>query len=104
MEFSAVTAHAKANVYFEGNVLSHTIIFSDGAKKTLGIIRPGSYHFGTAAAERMEITDGSCDVVLDGSTATETYSAGHYFEVPADSGFTITVGDGLCQYVCSFLS
>ena len=104
MEFSPVTAHAKANVYFEGNVLSHTIILNDGSKKTLGIIRPGSYHFGTAAAELMQITDGACEVVLDGSTVSTTYKTGEEFQVPANSGFTISVKDGLCQYVCSFLS
>ena len=104
MEFSPVTAHAKANVYFEGNVLSHTIILNDGSKKTLGIIRHGSYHFGTAAAELMQITDGSCEVVLDGTTASAGYKAGEEFQIPANSGFTISVKEGLCQYVCSFLS
>ncbi len=104
MEFSPVTAVAKANVYFDGKVVSHTILLQDGARKTLGLIYPGSYHFGTDAAERMEITDGSCDVVLDGQTTSVSYAAGQYFDVPAKSGFTITVSGGLCQYVCSFLS
>jgi len=47
-----------------------TILFADSSKKTLGLIYPGSYHFGTDAAERMEITDGACDVQLDGTTET----------------------------------
>ena len=104
MEFLNVTATAKANVYFEGRVISHTIRFSDESRKTLGLIFPGSYHFGTDAAERMEITDGACNVVLDGSDAQAGYAAGTAFEVPAKSGFTITVAEGICQYVCSFLS
>jgi uncharacterized protein YaiE (UPF0345 family) len=103
MEFTNVTALAKANVYFDGNVVSHTILLDDGTKKTLGLIRPGSYHFGTAAAERMEITDGACEVRLDGAAETAAYQAGTRFDVPANSGFTITVAAGLCQYVCSFL-
>jgi len=103
MEFTNVTATAKANVYFDGNVVSHSILFPDGSKKTLGLIRPGTYHFGTAAAERMEITDGTCDVQLDGSDAVAPWAAGTHFDVPANSGFTITVHAGLCQYVCSFL-
>ena len=61
MQFSNVTAVAKANVYFEGKVVSHTILLADGSKKTLGLIYAGSYHFGTDAAERMEITDGECE-------------------------------------------
>jgi purine/pyrimidine-nucleoside phosphorylase len=104
MQFSNVTAIAKANVYFEGKVVSHSILFADESKKTLGLIYPGSYHFGTEAAERMDITDGSCEVVLDGSEDNLSYSAGQSFDVPAKSGFTITVADGICQYVCSFLS
>lgn len=104
MEFSQVTAVAKANVYFDGKVVSHTILSEDGSKKTLGLIYPGSYHFGTQAAERMQITDGACEVTLDGSTESANYPSNTEFDVPANSGFTIKVADGICQYVCSFLS
>ncbi len=45
--FADVEAVTKANVYFDGKVVSHTIRFKDGSKKTLGLIYPGSYHFGT---------------------------------------------------------
>jgi hypothetical protein len=103
-EFSGVTAIAKANVYFDGKVVSHTIIFPDGTKKTLGLIYPGSYHFGTAAAELMEIVAGSSRVKLDGSEEWHDYPAGHAFTVPANSGFDIEVADGICEYICSFLS
>jgi purine/pyrimidine-nucleoside phosphorylase len=104
MEFTHVTAQAKANVYFDGKVVSHTLILQDGSKKTLGLIYEGSYHFGTDAAERMEITDGECVVVLDGQTEPSSYHKGNCFEVPAHSGFTITVDYGICQYVCTFLN
>jgi uncharacterized protein YaiE (UPF0345 family) len=103
MEFSQVAAVAKANVYFDGKVVSHTIRLADGSRKTLGLIYPGSYHFGTEAAERMEITDGFCEVVLDDTTETRHCAPDSSFDVPAKSGFTITVVDGICQYVCSFL-
>jgi uncharacterized protein YaiE (UPF0345 family) len=103
MEFPNVTAVAKANVYFEGRVVSHTILSADGSKRTLGLIYPGTYHFGTAAAELMQVVDGSCSVVLDGTEAESSYASGTEFRVPANSGFTITVNDGICQYVCSFL-
>jgi uncharacterized protein YaiE (UPF0345 family) len=103
MEFSNVTAVAKANVYFDGKVVSHTILLSEGEKKTLGLIYPGSYHFGTDASELMEISDGLCTVKLDGASDWNEYAAGEAFEVPATSGFTIRVDEGICQYVCSFL-
>ena len=103
MQFPNVTADAKANIYFDGKVVSHKITLADGSVKTLGLIYPGEYHFGTEQAERMEIPDGSCHVTLDDTTTTESYTAGQHFDVPANSGFTIKVDDGICQYVCSYL-
>lgn len=102
-QFAGVTVVTKANVYFDGNVVSHTVLFADASKKTLGLIRPGSYYFGTAAAERMEIVAGECTVTQKDSTVTKTYGAGTFFDVPANSGFTIAVKSGLCEYICSFL-
>ncbi|MDP1580075.1 MAG: pyrimidine/purine nucleoside phosphorylase [Candidatus Didemnitutus sp.] len=101
--FSGVTVHTKANVYFDGRVVSHTVIAADGAKRTLGLIYPGSYHFGTAAPERMEIVAGVCSVQVDGQTAVRDYAAGMAFDVAGQSGFTIEVKTGLCEYICSFL-
>lgn len=101
-EFLNVTAVAKANVYFDGKVVSHTLKFGDGSKKTLGLIYPGEFHFGTAAAERMDIVAGSCEVRLDGSEAWQRYEASSFFRVPAQSGFDIKVSSGIAEYVCSF--
>ncbi|MGY8674272.1 MAG: pyrimidine/purine nucleoside phosphorylase, partial [Verrucomicrobiia bacterium] len=39
-EFPNVTALTKANVYFDGKVVSHTIRFADDSTKTLGLIFP----------------------------------------------------------------
>jgi uncharacterized protein YaiE (UPF0345 family) len=102
-EFENVTAHAKANVYFEGKVVSHTLVLASGEKKTLGLIYPGSYHFGTDKAERMEIVAGDCEVTMDGQTGRQSYGAGTAFEVPSKSGFEIVVAAGICEYICSFL-
>ncbi len=102
--FANVTVEAKANVYFDGKVVSHTVMFPDGSKKTLGLIYPGSYHFGTGAPERMEIIAGNCEVVLDGSSETLEIEAGSHFDVPGNSGFSISVQDCICEYICSFLN
>lgn len=102
-QFNGVTALTKANVYFDGGVVSHTVLMPDGARKTLGLIRPGSYHFKTDAAELMEVVDGACRVTVDGAAFEKAYEAGSRFEVPAKSGFQVTVDRGLCQYICSFL-
>jgi len=102
-EFRGVTVVTKANLYFDGRVVSHTLIFPDESRKTLGLIYPGQYHFGTVKAERMELVAGTCIVKLDGQTTTSPYAAGQAFEVPAMSGFDIEVKQGVCEYICSFL-
>ena len=102
-EFKNVTAVAKANVYFDGKVVSHSILFADASKKTLGLIYPGKFHFGTDKAERMEIVAGACAVKLDGQSTVSNYAAGQAFDVPAKSGFDIEVKSGICEYICSFL-
>lgn len=103
MQFENVTALAKANLYFDGKVISHTIITSEGEKKTMGVILAGSYHFDTGAPERMDIVDGACRVTIDGSQMGSEYVAGTCFDVAGNSGFTIEVADS-CQYVCSYLA
>lgn len=93
----------KANVYFDGNVISHTLLFKDGTKKTIGLIYPGKYHFGTQAAERMELVAGACIVKIDGQSASHEYRGGQLFDVPAKSGFDIEIKQGICEYVCSYI-
>ena len=102
-QFTGVSVLTKANVYFQGDVVSYTVLLPDGARKTLGLIRPGSYHFDTGAPERMEIVEGACRVTLDGETDTRSYIAGTHFDVAGKSGFRIEVIEGLCHYICSFL-
>jgi uncharacterized protein YaiE (UPF0345 family) len=103
-KFDNVSAAVKANVYFDGKVVSHTLHFADGSKKTLGLIYPGTFKFDTGAPERMQITAGSCRVKLAGEKAFKSYPAGSSFDVPGKSAFEIAVDDGIAQYICSFLS
>src|ERR1051325_347074 len=97
-QFVGVTAVTKANVYFNGSVVSHAVIFPDGTKKTLGLIYPGKYHFNTEAPERMEIVAGNCKVQLDGQGTTRGYAPADSFDVPGKSGFSIEVDQGICEY------
>jgi len=102
IEFAGVTAVARANLYFDGKVVSHVIKFPDGSKKTLGLIYPGSFKFDTQAPEKMEITAGACRVKLAGEAAWRDTPAGTAFSVPGGSHFEISVQDGVAQYVCSY--
>lgn len=101
-EFNQVTIVKKANIYFDGNVTSRTVLFGDGTKKTLGIMLPGEYEFGTAAAEVMEILAGELTVLLPGETEWKQFTANTTFQVPANSRFRLKVTQ-VTDYCCSYL-
>ena len=101
-EFQNVTVIKKANVYFDGNVTSRTIIFMDGSQKTLGIMLPGEYEFNTADKEIMEILAGELEVLLPGANGWKTIKGEEAFEVPANSKFSLRVRK-LADYCCSFV-
>jgi len=92
----------KANVYFEGKVVSRTLQLQDGGKKTIGLIFPGSFHFNTDAPERMDLIAGACRVRLAGQNEWRSYTAGEYFEVPGKAFFDISVESGIAEYLCSY--
>ena len=100
-EFKNVTVIKKANVYFDGKVSSRTVLFPDGSKKTLGIMLPGEYEFGTASREVMEILAGDLDVLLPGADGWKTVREGESFEVPAQSKFSLKVR-AITDYCCSY--
>ena len=101
-QFDNVSVVCKANIYFDGKVVSHSIVFGDGTKKTLGLIYPGSYTFNTGAPEIMAIVAGTCRAKLAGESDGKTYAAGTQFSVPGESSFEIAVDEGITEYVCSF--
>lgn len=91
----------KSNVYFDGKCVSHTVLFEDGTKKTVGVIFPSALTFNTAAPEIMEIVGGRCKVRLSGEENWKEYGAGQRFSVPGNSSFEITTLEML-DYVCHF--
>ncbi|WP_303720610.1 pyrimidine/purine nucleoside phosphorylase [Malonomonas rubra] len=101
-EFSNVTVVKAANIYFDGKVTSRTIKFTDGSRRTLGIMLPGEYEFGTDAAELMEILSGELQVLLPGNDQWQDVKAGESFEVPANSKFQLKISV-LADYCCSYL-
>ena len=85
-QFDQVSVIKKANIYFDGKCVSHSVLFPDGTRKTLGVIFPGLLTFSTDAPETMEIT---------------AYRAGEQFKVPGASSFEIETIETL-DYVCHF--
>jgi uncharacterized protein YaiE (UPF0345 family) len=101
-QFENVTVVKAANIYFDGAVTSRTVLFADGEKKTLGIMLPGDYEFGTADKEIMEILSGELEVKLPGSDEWLTITGGQSFEVPANAKFQLKVTQ-VTDYCCSYL-
>ncbi|MBN2713566.1 MAG: pyrimidine/purine nucleoside phosphorylase [Planctomycetes bacterium] len=102
-EFKGVTIVKKANVYSDGKVTSRTVIFPDGSRKTLGIMLPGEYEFGTEAKEIMEILAGHLEVLLPGESDWKKIVGGESFEVPANSKFKLKIAT-LTDYCCSYIN
>ena len=101
-QFENVTLMKEANVYFEGNVTSRTVIFESGEKKTVGIMLPGEYEFSTAQKEEMEIIAGKLEFKLTGRD-WETVEGKGVFYVPANETFQLRV-QSVVDYCCSYLS
>lgn len=102
-QYDNVSVIKKANVYFDGKCVSHTVVLADGSKKTVGVILPASLTFNTGAPEIMEGVGGNCRVLLKGETEWQTYGEGQSFNVPGDSSFQIEVAEGgAYHYVCHF--
>lgn len=100
-QFDKVSVVKKSNVYFDGKCVSHTVLFDDGTRKTLGVIFPSSLTFNTVAPEVMEVVGGKCRVRLKGESDWKEYGAGQSFHVPGESAFDIETLE-LMDYVCHF--
>ena len=101
-QFNNVSVVSKANVYFDGKCVSHSIILADGTKKSVGVIMPSILTFNTGAAEIMESVAGLCRVKLAGESEWKTYGAGESFDVPGNSSFDIEVSGEPYHYICHF--
>lgn len=98
-----VSVGKKANVFFDGKCVSHSVFFPDGSRKTVGVVLPNSkLTFNVGAPELMEISGGTCQVKVAGESAFKTYAEGSSFSVAANGSFDIHTGADAVHYVCSF--
>ena len=97
----AASVATKANVYFDGKCVSHSLTLPDGTKKSVGVILPASLTFNTGAPEIMECVAGACEYKLAGSGEWKKSAAGEKFSVPGNSSFEIRVTEAY-HYVCHF--
>ncbi|MFA6138941.1 MAG: pyrimidine/purine nucleoside phosphorylase [Sulfurimonas sp.] len=99
--FKNVNVVKKANIYYDGKVTSRSVEFDDGSVKTLGIMLPGDYTFGTNEAEIMEIMSGDLDIKLP-NEEWKTLSTPETFEVPANASFDLKIRS-VTDYCCSYI-
>jgi uncharacterized protein YaiE (UPF0345 family) len=100
-QFDNVSVIKQGNVFFDGKCVSHSVLFADGTRKTVGVILPSTLTFNVGVPEVMEITSGTCRVKLGNAAEFTTYAAGSQFHVPANGSFVIEADD-VVNYVCSF--
>ncbi|MGQ0503100.1 MAG: pyrimidine/purine nucleoside phosphorylase [Panacagrimonas sp.] len=100
-QFDQVSVLKKANVYFDGKCISHTVLLADGTRKSVGVILPSKLVFSTEAPEVMELIEGRCKVKLAGQSAATDYAGGQSFKVPEKSSFEIEALEPV-HYVCHF--
>jgi uncharacterized protein YaiE (UPF0345 family) len=100
-QFDQVSVLKKANVYFDGKCVSHTVLLADGSRKSVGVILPSKLTFNTGAPEVMELIEGRCRVQRAGDAEAKEYRGGQSFEVGPNSSFDIETLETL-HYVCHF--
>lgn len=98
----AATIATKANVYFDGKCVSHSIELPDGSRQSVGVILPSTLTFSTGAPEVMETVAGSCSVKLPGRGDWQVFGPGESFNVPGNASFEIRVEGEPYHYICRF--
>jgi uncharacterized protein YaiE (UPF0345 family) len=100
MQFDSVSVGKKANVYFDGKCVSHTVTLPSGERKSVGVILPSTLRFDLSTKEVMEVVDGIAFVSINGQ-AEQTFEAGQSWTVEAGGYFVIRAKEPV-HYVCHF--
>ena len=101
-DFINVKVGKKANIYFDGSVISRNITFHDGAIKSLGVMMPGEYDFNTDSKEIMEIISGKLEYQILHQTDWTLITDAMSFDVPEKSSFKVNVIE-ISHYCCSYI-
>ena len=100
MQFDGVSVGKKANVFFDGKCVSHTVTLADGTRKSVGVILPSTLRFDLTTREVMEVVDGTAHVSINGA-AEQAFGAGQSWTVEA-GGYFIIRAEQPVHYVCHF--
>jgi len=100
MQFDQVSVGKKANVYFDGKCVSHTVTLPNGVRKSVGVVLPSTLRFDLSTKEIMEVVDGNAFVSINGAPEQE-FKAGQSWEVEK-GGYFIIRAEQPVHYVCHF--
>ena len=100
MQFDQVTVNKKANVFFDGKCVSHTVTLPSGERKSVGVILPSTLRFDLTTKEVMEVVDGTAHVSING-VEEQAFAAGQSWTVEAGGYFVIRAEQPV-HYVCHF--
>jgi uncharacterized protein YaiE (UPF0345 family) len=100
MQFDQVSVGKKANVYFDGKCVSHTVTLADGTRKSVGVVLPSTLRFDLTTREVMEVVDGTAFVSINGAPE-QPFSAGQSWTVDA-GGYFVIRAESPVHYVCHF--
>ena len=100
MQFDGVSVGKKANVYFDGKCVSHTVTLPDGVRKSVGVILPSTLRFDLSTKEVMEVIEGTAYVSINGQSE-HAFTAGQSWTVDAGGYFVIRAEQPV-HYVCHF--
>ena len=98
--FENVTVAKKANIFFDGKCVSHTVTLPCGTRKSCGVILPSTLRFDLTTKEIMEVVDGTAFVVVNGEEE-KTFGPGESWEVQA-GGYFVVRAESPLHYVCHF--
>jgi purine/pyrimidine-nucleoside phosphorylase len=90
----------KVNEYFDGKVKS-LALDHNGDQSTIGVMKAGTYEFGTSTVEFMTVTSGIMEVMLPGDSEWKSYTPFETFRVEKDVKFRVRVAADtsyLCRY------
>lgn len=87
--FDHVAINKKANVYYDGKVVSYSLLFPDMTQKTVGVILPATVGFDTDEPEIMEIVAGKCRVRIGEADPWKLFEGGQRFHIPRTAHFDL---------------
>lgn len=101
-QIDGVSVQAPANVYFDGQCISYTLLSADGSRKSVGVVLPGrELTFNTTAPEIMECVAGRCEYRLAGTSQWVVAAPGDAFKVAAHSLFDLRLSEPF-HYICHY--